>query len=614
MIKKYITIAAFAFTLINLSACKKNFLDVSSELASQLSMEEIFSNATYSRQWHRNIFTGIVNSSGIMLNAGSGNVTGLDNPWPAFTDELKNAQGALKSTTSTGYNSGNAPFTRWNLYQQIRQANIFLENAVVVPNTGGSDFIEEPELIKMKAQARFLRAYYYYLLFELYGPIPILDKSASPSSPELDYERNSVDEVVKFITDELTAVANLLDVQITDQNFLALPTKGTALALKAKVLVYAASPLYNGGYTEAMALANPSGKKLFPVKDNTKWQKALDALEEFIQFSNGKYELYKVNTNGVYDVDKSLYELFMKYNNEIIWANPNELWGNVGGDGTQRRATPRNQGQGFAGIAVTQELVDDYFMNDGLSITESPAYSETGFSVAGEDPTNRTEAGTYRMWVKREPRFYQSVFYHGRKWHVTNQVVKFNKGNGNDNSAADFPWSGYLMYKRISKIVHNTGSNPKTDYHPSIIFRLAEFYLLYAEALNEVRPSDPKIIQYVDLIRERAGIPKLAVIKAGIIGNQELQRDAIRREMRVELAMEGQRYFDVRRWMIAENPVGKGGQGGQFFGMNMAATTEADFFKRTSYETRVFSKAMYLFPIPLAEVQKSKKLIQNPLW
>jgi len=614
MIKKYISITVLAFALLSISACKKNFLDVSSELASQLSMEEIFSNATYSRQWHRNIFTGIVNSSGMILNASSENISGLDNPWPAFTDEIKNAQGTLRSVTSTGYNAGNAPFSRWNLYQQIRQANIFLEKAVVVPNTGGTDFIEEPELIKMKAQARFLRAYYYYLLFELYGPVPILEKSVDPGSPDLDFERNSVDEVVKFISDELTAVADQLDERITDQNFLAVPTKGTALALKAKVLVYAASPLYNGGFPEALALTNPSGKKLFPAKDDSKWQTALTALEEFINFSNGKYELYKVNTNGVYDVDKTLYELFMKYNNEIIWANPNQLWGDVGGEGTQRRATPRSQGQGFACIAVTQELVDDFFMNDGLPISESPNYSETGFSVAGEDPTGRTETGTYRMWVKREPRFYQSVFYHGRKWHVTNGVVKFNKGNGNDNSAADYPWSGYLMYKRLSRIVHNTGSSPRSDYHPSIIFRLAEFYLLYAEALNEVNPSDPKIIEYVDKIRERAGIPKLSVIKPGVRGNQELQREAIRREMRVELCMEGQRYFDVRRWMIAQNAVGKGGQAGPFFGMNMGAATENEFFKRTSYETRVFNKSMYLFPIPLTEIQKSKKLIQNPLW
>jgi len=197
---------------------------------------------------------------------------------------------------------------------------------------------------------------------------------------------------------------------------------------------------------------------------------------------------------------------------------------------------------------------------------------------------------------------------------LNNAVIKFNKGNGNDNSAADHPWSGYLMYKRISRRLLNTGSFPRSEYRPSIIFRLAEFYLLYAEALNEVNPNDPRILEYVDKVRERAGIPKLAAIKPGLLGDQAALREAIRREMRVELATEGQRYFDVRRWMIAENPSGQGGQGGPFYGMNMNANVENDFFQRTPYETRVFLKAMYLYPIPLSEIQKSKKLVQNPGW
>lgn len=249
-----------------------------------------------------------------------------------------------------------------------------------------------------------------------------------------------------------------------------------------------------------------------------------------------------------------------------------------------------------------------------ISIEESPKYSEDGFSVEGDDVTGRTEVGTYKMWINREPRFYQTVFYHGRKWHLTNRVVKFNRGNGNDNTAADHPWSGYLLYKRISRNVHNQGSFPKSQYRPSIIFRLAEFQLLYAEAMNEVNPSNPLIIDFIDKVRERAGVPKLRDIKSNIIGNQNLQREAIRAEMRVELATEGQRYFDVRRWMIAENEVGKGGQGGLFYGMNMGATSETEFFKRTSYENRAFAREMYLYPIPLAEIQKSQKLVQNPNW
>lgn len=595
-----------------ITGCNKSFLDVSDELAGELTMEEIFSNPSYVRQWHRNIFTGVPNSSYMILND-----VGVNNIWAGFTDELKMSWGTLRDVTSNGYNAGNASFHRWTtLYQLIRQANVFLENAKEIPQQGQADYISSTELNGLKAQAKFFRAYYHYLLFEQYGPIPILDKAVDPSSKDLDFARNSVNEVVDFIYKELTEVIPNLNPIETDQNFLALPTQGVALAVRARLLVYAASPLYNGGYQEALGLTNKDGKKLFPDADPKKWERALAVLQEFIDFANaGHYELYKEFTNGKYDPDKTLYNLFMKYNNEVIWANPNQNWGPLANSwSTDRRCTPRTEGQGYNSIAVTQELVDDFYMNDGRTIEESPLYSESGFSVVGDDKTGRTEPGTYRMWVNREPRFYQTVFYHGRKWVVTNKVIKFNRGNGNDNSSGDHPWSGYLMYKRINREVYNLGSSPRNVYRSSYVFRLAEFYLLYAEALNEVNPGDSRVVEYVDKIRERAGIPLLRDIDSKIIGNKALQREAIRREMRVELATEGQRYFDVRRWMIAEEAVGSGGQKGSFYGMNMGATTEADFFKRTPYEIRTFEREMYLYPLPLNEIQKSTLLVQNPGW
>jgi len=610
-----LSIAFFAGLLVlGAGSCNNAFLDVSKELAEELSEEDIFGNPGYAREFHRNIFSGIPMSSNMIIN-----VNGLQNPWAGSADELKMAQHALRDVTSNGYNAGNAPFHRWGtLYRLIRQANIFLEKGRAIPQTGQADFIDEDELKTMKAQARFLRAYYHYLLFELYGPIPIMSQAADPSSADLDFARNTVDEVVAFIDAELRAVQPELNPTETNQDFLARPTQGAALAVRARLWMYAASPLFNGGYAEALGMQNPEdGKSLFPANDPSKWTKALQAVQDFIDFANnGHYELFKIlRTDGSIDPDQSLYELFMRYNQEIVWANPNQGYGALNsGESLDRRATPRSVNSGWACIAVTQELVDDFFMNDGLPIDESPLYNESGFSAVGEDATGRTEPGTFRMWVNREPRFYQNVFYHGRKWHVNNAVIKFNKGNGNDNSAADHPWSGYLMYKRISRRLLNTGAFPRSEYRPSIIFRLAEFYLLYAEALNEVDPNDPRILEYVDKVRERAGIPKLADIKPGLLGNQAALREAIRREMRVELATEGQRYFDVRRWMIAESPSGQGGQGGPFYGMNMNANVENDFFQRTPYEARVFLKSMYLYPIPLTEIQKSKKLVQNPGW
>ena len=589
-----------------------NFLDVSDELAGELTQEEIFDDATLARKFHRNIFTNIPDPSNMIFSP-SYTLTRLDNPWSGATDELKMAQGTLKNLTQNGFNESNAPFHRWGtLYQSIRQANLFLKNAKVIPQTGLAEYIDEAELIKLKAQARFLRAYYHYLLFEMYGPIPILTEPADPSASSWDYPRNSIDEVIAFLDEELLESAGGLNEIETEENYRALPTKGVALAVRARMWMYAASPLFNGGYTEALSLENPDGKKLFPPADNTKWQKAVGALEDFINFANGKYELYKEYDGGTYNPHKSLYNLFMKYNSEIIWASSKHSWGAVGGEGTDRRCTPRTERQGFACISVSQELVDDFFMIDGKSITESPLYNEAGFSEADEDRSGQTSAGTFRMWINREPRFYQTVFFHGRKWHISNNPVKFTPNDGNDKTKGDYPWTGYLLYKRIARNTRNEGSHPRSQYRPAIIFRLAEFYLLYAEALNEVNPSDPKIAQYVDLVRERAGIPKWSESNPSIIGNQSAQREAIRAEMRVELATEGQRYFDVRRWMIAENPVGEGGQGGNFYGMNMQTDNKNDFFERHSYEKRDFKRAYYLYPIPLNQIQITKNMVQNP--
>ena len=136
--------------------------------------------------------------------------------------------------------------------------------------------------------------------------------------------------------------------------------------------------------------------------------------------------------------------------------------------------------------------------------------------------------------------------------------------------------------------------------------------MLYAEALNNVNPGDPRIIEYVDSVRYRAGIPLLKDIKPEIKGNQKLQEEAIRHERRIELFTEGQRYFDVRRWMCAEEEGYK--QGGPVHGMNMNANNLEDFIERTVLENRIFEPRMYLYPIPQSEIQKSKKLVQNPGW
>lgn len=619
-IKRLLAASLLVFTL---HGC--DFLNVSDQLASELSMEEVFNNSSYTRRFQRGVYTGIPDMSYIMLNESYGNVDGLGNPWPGACDELKMAATYLKDLQTTGYHAGNANMTRWSLYQIIRQANLFLRDAHTIASD--KDPLDEAELNSLKAETRFLRAYYHYLLFELYGAIPIVTEAADPSSTNIDFARNSLDEVVGFLDTEFKEVANQLN-EVEPEDRRAIPTKAVALAIRAKMWVYAASPLYNGGYPEAVALKNADGKQLFPAKDPAKWQKAVSALQDFLTYAEGRFSLCKLDKAGkavepgaAFDVDASLYGLFQNHNSEILWASTKDSWGTVDYEGTQRRCTPRSEGGngGMSSVGVTQELIDAFFMEDGLNINESPLYHDDGFSnvtqkvsVFGKEET--VTDNIFNMYLKREPRFYQAVTYSGKRWHVSGNPIFFYKGSKDDNTSSNSCYTGALLYKRINNTLFSKNPYPTKYFRPGILFRLGEFYLLYAEALNEVNPADARIIEYVDKIRERAGIPLLRTIKSGIIGNQELQRKAIHDESRVELCTEGQRYFDVRRWMVADKPtVEEGGQGGDFHGMDMNAGLDG-FYKRTVFERRIFERRMFLYPLPLKEVQNSKLLIQNPGW
>lgn len=615
------------FTVLALCACMScsDFLDVSDELAQEVTMEDIFNNPSYTRRFHRYIYTGIPDMKFMCFNDQYVGANGLDAAWSPCSDELKATRNVGATFPVSGYHAGNAPLSRWMLYQQIRQCNLFLDNAKPIP--GDADKITEAELKDMVLTARFFRAYYHYMLVELYGPVPLMTEAIDPSSTDLDFARTPLDKIIDYIDKELYEIAQELPEVRENDNERVMPTKGLALAVRAKLWVYAASPLLNGGYKEALSVVNTDGERLFPDKDEKKWQKAVDALQEVIDLAEtGVYDLHKVyKEDGSIDAEKSLYEIHQKYNKEIIWAATNASYGALNGDGQDRSMTPRSEGVGQTALGVLQEMVDDFFMKDGLSIEESPLYpkDEKGFGeyqneipktpiMDGVSPVISSEIS--KMYLNREPRFYDAVIFQGRRWHISGNEIFFHDGGNNGKTGGMYSYTGYLPYKGYCKELYNLGNFKRYQFRPSIIFRLGEFYLLYAEALNEVNPSDARIIEYVDRVRERAGIPKLKDIKPEIIGNQEEQRAAIRREMRVELFMEGQRYFNVRRWMVAEEGQ-EAPQGGWVTGMNIDSRDPKDgFHTRRNVEYRLFERRMYLYPIPLNEIQKSKKLVQNPGW
>ena len=537
-------------------------------------------------------------------------------------DELTVGYGDAKLYNKTDKNAANMSFHRWGTcYKEIRQANIFLAHAKPIAANGTHvDVLTEEELTEMNV--RFMRAYYHYLLFEQYGAIPLVKDLILEREDNLDLPRNTIDEVISYLDEELTAVAKELPQKALhdDDQHNAWPTKGVALAVKAKMWVYAASKLFNGEYKEALAVTNLDGTRLFPDKDPNKWNKAVAALEEFIKFADeeGNYEL--LNTGNP---SQDIYDLFQTYNKEIIWATAATSWGGMTNDMFDRRCTPRSEQNGMGCIGVTQELVDDFYMKDGLPVQatsylpQSTLYTTEGF----DKYTETVKAGSKEVQVannvsnrflNREARFYNTVFFQNRRWHVTNNVTQFHKGSPNELSGTIYTHTGYMLYKRFNREVSMKSPGVQNKFRPSIIFRLADLYLLYAEAVNEIDPQDERVLTYLNKVRQRAGLSNIEELNPAIEGNQELQRLAIQRERRIELATEGQRYFDVRRWMIADQD-GEGRQFGYVHGMNMNAA-EDKFYEEVEASPIVFRRKMYLYPIPDDEMKKTELLVQNPGW
>lgn len=610
------------------SSC--DYLGVSDQLAGGLqNTEQVFDNVSYTKRWYANVFAGIPDYSGI----NSVNVGAFKNPWTGMCDELVVGYGNSSKYNNSDRNAANMGFHRYgDCYKYIRQANIFLQKAHPIMTTGTQgDQLLEDELTQMKANVRFMRAFYHYLLFEQYGPIILVKDKIYNATEDQDVPRNTVDEIIEYIDSELTAVASELTQEpiFEDKDYRAWPTKGVALAVRAKLWLYAASPLLNGGYREALSVTNPDGTRLFPDYDAGKWEKALAACKDFIDYAEaGRYELYKEykDDNGaVIDPDKSVYNLFQKYTHEIIWATANNDWGGMNGDAFDRRIAPRCEKNGLGSTGVTQELVDAFYMKDGFPVSataylpQSTLYQEEGYGTYKDQNDNfskkYTNVTVSNRYLNREPRFYNTVFFNGRQWPVScNQVLFYNGGNsGVQEGQATL--TGYMLFKRFNRSVSLTNPGVASQFRPSIIFRLADFYLMYAEAANEVNPNDARVLKYLNLVRERAGLPDIETLNPAIRGNQELQRAAIQRERQIELATEGQRYFDVRRWMIADKN-GEGRQNGYVHGMNVRGESndKEDFNRIVEASQIVFNRKMYLYPMPDSEMRKTKNLVQNPGW
>lgn len=619
-----------------------DFLDNAPDDA--LTLEMIFNDRTRTEDWLANIYMGIPDPYFPSVRYW-GYETVADDVSPSQRWQQFWSGDLLNFRVGNWFTNSNWESHYWSqLPQKIRSAYILIHNAHPNPLQG----VTEEQIETMRNECRFLIAYYYWILTEAYGAAPFFADmvDVNASQEELMKGQRTFDETVDWIDEQLIDLVTNKKLPVKWENsYFGRATSIAALAVREKMLLFAASPLVNGNKMYD-GIVNYDGQPRFnPNYDINKWRRAANASKDLIIAAHaaGHKLFYEYNDDGSIDPFLSCTNLFLKKtsegNNEILFARPDCKHGEW-----ESHATPRGCG-GNGGLGVTQSLVDAFFMENGLSpilgynsdgspiINEASGYTEKGFSTEPEirktkwdicrnapdaKPGQITMVNTYNMYSNREPRFYVTVIYNGQWYWTENRTTRFMSDEWDGGPSHDAPQNGYLLRKRVAfESRPREGNRP---YRPGILFRLGESYLNYAEALNECDPGNPDILKYLNLIRERAGIPQYGndADMIPIPSTQEAIREAIRKERRVELCCEGTgtRYNDIRRWMLGEELLDGDDYGMNFGGKEYTDDTsnENAFFKRSVYLKRSYSKKSYWFPIHQNEIDKDPTLVQSPFW
>ncbi len=496
------------------------------------------------------------------------------------TDEAVHAvRGSGAERWGTGSWGPNALYDNafTNCYIGIRRSYVFEEQ--IFP------FIEDHVMTSIgrdvvKGQVLFLRAMYNFELLKRFGGYPIVLK-ALQTDEDLNLPRNTYDECTNYIVGLCDEAAGLLPVAYAT-NQLGRATKGAALALKARVLLYAASPLVND---PAKTADTPENGKYDPAK----WEKAAEAAAAVINLKNGTapaYELYSATTG--YDA----FFYVLNPNKEIILSKMATANNTI-----ERLNGPVSITGGEGGTCPSLNLVNDYEMKTGVPFDwNNPAHAATPFA-------------------NRDPRFDKSILFNGAKW-MNNMTVETFDG-GKDKLGNKATRTGFYLRKFLN--VNARWNAPTgTTFHCFPLFRYGEVLLSYAEAMNEAYGSeaDPKgygltARSAVELIRKRAGLTGNTNLSATVpAGDVAKMREAIRHERRIELAFEEHRHLDLRRWKTAEQVLNQ-----PVMGLKIVKNGDGTFsYTPVEVEERVFTPKMYFYPFPLEEVNRNNKLIQNMDW
>ncbi|MDR3261588.1 MAG: RagB/SusD family nutrient uptake outer membrane protein [Tannerella sp.] len=526
------------------------------------------------------------------------------------------------------------------IFTGIRDCNIFMEN-IYIP--GDLSLVEKAQWI---AETKFLKAFFHFWLLRCYGPIPIIDENLpiSVGTEEVQVYRQPIDAVADYIV-------SLLDEAIIDLPVAQLPTdigratKAVAAAIKAQTLVWVASPLLNGNrYYVDHNLTDNRGVQLFPTNtepDVAKWQRAAEAILEAIhQADTAQHQLYDFNVLGGLTTVPTVDALQARCAATEPW-NPEIIWGQLPRDNPnliQRMSYPpftaiNKQINLLMCYAPPLHIVEQFYTKNGIPIEEDGEWDGVdlyGLRTRTTDDEHQyyilKNFPTANLHFDREARFYGAITFDGSLFYnggldAASQKPTYLKYDG-AGIAGDFvrdrhSATGYLARKmiNINTFINATATGPTYRQYSFPIIRLADLYLLYAEALNEINPGPTEeIYEYLDKVRERSGVPDVRTSWQKAKDKQKPYRqdglrEIIHRERLIELAFEGTRFWDLRRWKEAEIYLNK-----PIRGLNILAI-EAEVFNtpQTLYNPK-FTDKDYLWPLRIGNLLKNKNLQQNPGW
>lgn len=596
MKKLYIILPAI-FILINIASCKE---DLELQPFDQYADEAVWNgdDPALIEAFVNNIYIGLGQSGIRVLLSTYVDETMLTFGWG--TENITNSRISPSNYDRFNNIADQSGHYVWeNAYKYIRACNLFLEQ---IENASAVDAAQKD---RYKGEVHFLRAYLYQMLVSMYGGVPIIT-NVYGLNEDYSIPRNTYEECIKFISEECDKAAELI---VPTQK--GRPTKGAALALKSRVLIHAASDLYNSNGSWAEGYAHPELIGYNGSDRTARWQAAKDAAKAVMDL--GIYELHKKDPAPTEDIAENYGEIFLlketsedifvkftlqSMNSSLVMPNLNN-----GPNGYHLRGGNTPLGQ----------LIDDYQMADG-----------------SEFDWNNPEHAT-KPYTNREPRFYSSILYDGaqwrqrpddligidpigviqtgfvEQWNSTTNKIDIIPGLDTRQSPTDDwngSYTGYYIKKGIDPTMDAQYFNQEVPWR---FIRYTEILLNYAEAcLGLGQEEEAKV--YINMIRKRAGLPP--VTESG-----EALLNSYRHERRIELAFEDHRFFDVRRWMIAPQAYTNAEGIYILHKLNQDKTTTTPTYEVIpSVQGRSWEDHFYFLPIKLDEMNKNEKLFQNPLY